>query len=178
MSTTSRHCDTILQALPDWPSLVESQELLDLVVLNVGISQQLFDVRLFSDMLSRLYQGPAAKEPPSRLWLVEALLVMAVGRLLQAKPVLPGEDTPGASLFREATKCLPGVSVLKSHGILGIEVVALSAQYLQIVDRKDEAYVQVSSSHCELKSLFSTHLLIFASQGKPGATSCCCTRDA
>uniref|UniRef100_A0A0B7JL26 Zn(2)-C6 fungal-type domain-containing protein n=2 Tax=Bionectria ochroleuca TaxID=29856 RepID=A0A0B7JL26_BIOOC len=144
MSTTSRHCDAILQALPDWPSLIESRELLDLVVLNVGISQQLFDVRLFSDMLSRLYQGPTADEPPSRLWLVEALLVMAVGRLLQAKPVLPGEDNPGASLFREATKCLPGVSVLKSHGILGIEVVALSAQYLQIVDRKDEAYVQAS----------------------------------
>jgi proline utilization trans-activator len=178
MSTTSRHCDAILQALPDWPSLIESRELLDLVVLNVGISQQLFDVRLFSDMLSRLYQGPTADEPPSRLWLVEALLVMAVGRLLQAKPALPGEDNPGASLFREATKCLPGVSVLKSHGILGIEVVALSAQYLQIVDRKDEAYVQVSPSHCELKGLFRAHLLTSVFPGKPRTTSCCCARDA
>lgn len=115
--------------------------MLDLVVLNVGISQQLFDVRLLSDHLHQMYQPDTRRSTP-RLWIVEVLLVMAVGRLLQAKSV-PNEDLPGASLFREASRLLPGLSVLNKHGVLGIEVVALTALYLQIADQKEEAYVQV-----------------------------------
>ncbi|POR30990.1 Uncharacterized protein TPAR_08800, partial [Tolypocladium paradoxum] len=132
----------ILGSLSDWPSLEESQELLDLVVLNVGISQQLFDVRLFSDNLLRLYRGSTGQETRSTLWIVKALLIMAVGRLLQAR--LAPNEVPGQSLFQAAVEFLPGLSILKHHGILGIEVVALCALYLQIADRKEEAYIHAS----------------------------------
>lgn len=152
----------------------ESQEILDLVVLNVGISQQLFDVRLFSDNLYQLYQEPGsqpARQPISWLWVVEALIVMAVGRLLQARPC-PGEEVPGASLFKEATKLLPRLLTLKEHGILGIEVVALTALYLQIADRKEEAYVQVHTPPMLVNVWRFTHAnlgkLGFASGSGPG----------
>lgn len=131
----------VIDYLDDWPSLIESRELLDLVIMNVGISQQLFDERLLSDYLSLLYRGINDRQITKSL-TTQALLVMAVGRLLQAKTI--SDESPGHSLFQAAVRLLPGPGDLKQSGILGIENTALCALYLQIVDRKDEAYVYVS----------------------------------
>jgi len=130
-----------LKALRGWPTEEEAHALLENVVLYVGISQQLFDVRSFSDNLSTLFQKSDTQI--SRLWVVEVLLVFAIGRLLQARP----DDTlelPDTMFFREAVRQLPSLSELRRYGLLGIEVMGLSALYLQIVDRKDDAYIYVS----------------------------------
>jgi proline utilization trans-activator len=134
----------VLENVPGWPSEDEANSLLELVVLQVGLSQQLFDVRAFSDSLSRLYQNPRPVESLSSIWITEALLVMAIGRLLAAKTDEPS-GIPGESFYNAALRRLPQPGDVKKHGITGIEVVALTALYLQIADRKEEAYIYVSA---------------------------------
>ncbi|GKT54620.1 fungal specific transcription factor domain-containing protein [Colletotrichum tofieldiae] len=129
-----------LDAIGPWPTEEEAHAMLDVVIFNVGISQQLFDVRAFSDNLSVLYHESNADVRLPEIWIVEALLVFAVGRLLQGRDDENG-DLPGATYFREAVKRTPLLSDLRKHGIIGVEVMALTALYLQITDRKDDAYL-------------------------------------
>lgn len=128
-----------------WPSEEEANQLLDLVILNVGISQHLFDIRSFSDNLARLYHDTGNETPLRGLWFVQVLFVLALGRLLRAGT---DEDleVPGVAFFNEAMRHMPAMSDVGKHGILGIEVVGLAALFLQVADRKDEAYLYVRSS--------------------------------
>jgi proline utilization trans-activator len=127
-----------LRALRNWPTEQDAHSILEAVVLNVGISQQLFDVRTFSDNLSLLYQDSDTQVP--RIWVCEVLLVFAIGRLLQAR-MDDASELPDTAFFREAMKYLPALSDLRRQNVLGIEVMGLAALYLQIVDRKDDAYI-------------------------------------
>ncbi|KAH6685845.1 hypothetical protein F5X68DRAFT_241104 [Plectosphaerella plurivora] len=141
-STLARDFE-MLENIPQWPTEDEANTLLELVVLQVGLSQQLFDVRTFSDSLSRLYHDANPAPSLASIWITEVLLVMAIGRLLAAEADgtsgIPGEDLYNAALSR-----LPQPGDAKKYGIVGIEVVALTALFLQIADRKEEAYIYAS----------------------------------
>ena len=127
------------------PSEEEAHSILETFVLNVGISQQLFDIRAFSDNLSLLYEESTVHSRVPRIWIVEVLLVFAIGSLLQARPD-DASDVPGTSFFEDAMRQLPTLSELRSLGVPGVEVMGLTALYLQIADRKDDAYIHVSVS--------------------------------
>lgn len=132
-----------LDKIPGWPSEEEANLLLELVVLHVGISQQLFDVRAFSDSLSNFFHDSSlGEQSTSSMWFTEALLIMAIGRLLLAKSDGPS-DVPGDTFYNAALKRLPRPWDLKKYGLVGVEIVALAALYLQVADRKDEAYLYV-----------------------------------
>ncbi|EEU45583.1 uncharacterized protein NECHADRAFT_80631 [Fusarium vanettenii 77-13-4] len=144
MAVASPHLDRELIAnVRGWPSEEEANQLLELVVLNVGISQHLFDIRSFSDSLSRLYRDTGNETPIRGLWFVQVLFVLAIGKLLRAGTVEDSE-VPGVAFFNEAMKHMPAMSDMKKHSILGIEVVGLAALFLQVADRKDEAYLYAS----------------------------------
>ncbi|KAK1532308.1 uncharacterized protein CCOS01_04291 [Colletotrichum costaricense] len=128
-----------------WPPEEEAHAMLDIVIFNVGISQQLFDVRAFSDNLSVLYHESSDDVRLTETWIVEALLVFAVGRLLQGRDDEDGE-LPGTMYFREAVKRTPLLSDLRKHGTIGVEIMALTALYLQISDRKDDAYLHSNTA--------------------------------
>ncbi|QKD58982.2 uncharacterized protein FOBCDRAFT_322471 [Fusarium oxysporum Fo47] len=128
-----------------WPTEEDAYSLLNIVVLNVGISQHLFDVRTFSDNLFSLFNDDAVDTGVTELWYAECLLVFAIGRLLQAK----WDDMskpPGDEFFQEALKRMPDLSSLRKQGVLGIELMGLSALYLQIADRKEDAYLYASTA--------------------------------
>lgn len=137
-----------IENIHHWPTEEDAHAMLDIVVLNVGISQQLFDARVFSDNLSILYDKDSPSEPElPELCIVECLLVFAIGRLLQAH----WDDTsevPGQDFFDKALKRIPDLGRLRGHGILGIELMGLCALYLQVSDRKDEAYLYVGLVLC------------------------------
>ncbi|RSM09441.1 hypothetical protein CEP52_004071 [Fusarium oligoseptatum] len=144
MAVASPHLDRELIAnVRGWPSEEEANQLLELVVLNVGISQHLFDIRSFSDSLSRLYRDTGNETPIRGLWFVQVLFVLAIGKLLRAGTVEDSE-VPGVAFFNEAMKHMPAMSDMKKHSVLGIEVVGLAALFLQVADRKDEAYLYAS----------------------------------
>jgi proline utilization trans-activator len=129
-----------LANIDGWPSKEEVQDVLDIVFLNIGISQQLFDIRAFSDSLHLLYDGSTSQQP--RLRIVEALLIFASGRLLQARPS-DGPDLPGFALYKVAIQQLPSLPELRQEGALAIGVLGLAAFYLQVTDRKEDAYTYV-----------------------------------
>ncbi|KAM5359267.1 hypothetical protein ACJZ2D_014615 [Fusarium nematophilum] len=144
MAVASPHLDRELIAnVRGWPSEEEANQLLELVVLNVGISQHLFDIRSFSDSLSRLYRDTGNETPIRGLWFVQVLFVLAIGKLLRAGTE-DDSQVPGVAFFNEAMKHLPPMMDMKKHGVLGIEAVGLAALFLQVADRKDEAYLYAS----------------------------------
>jgi proline utilization trans-activator len=134
----------ILADLQRWPSEKESQDLFELVIMNFGVSQQLFDIRLVSKNISRLYHNTANNIPLQGLWFVQVLFILAIGRLLQAGAGEGGE-VPGSALFKEGKKHLPQMDEIRRERILGIELYGLGATFLQISDRKEEAYLYVRS---------------------------------
>lgn len=132
-------------AIESWPTQYEANSLLEVVVLDVGISQQLFDVRAFADNMARVYMDPPSQVNLPELLVVEMCLVFAVGRLLRAKDDDNG-DLPGTALFKQAMRRMPMLTELRQHRLLGIEVAALMALYLQMTDRKCDAYLYVSDN--------------------------------
>ncbi|KAF4966457.1 hypothetical protein FSARC_5863 [Fusarium sarcochroum] len=146
--TTPRSiCQSRLGAdkIKHWPTEEDAFSMLNIVVLNVGISQHLFDVRVFSDNLSSLFDDDAVDAGSPELWYAECLLVFAIGRLLQAKWDDKSKP-PGDEFFQEALKRLPDLSGLRKEGTLGIELMGLSALYLQVSDRKEDAYLYASTA--------------------------------
>ncbi|CAJ0547369.1 Ff.00g041230.m01.CDS01 [Fusarium sp. VM40] len=141
----SRHSQLGSDKIKHWPTEEDAYSMLSIVVLNVGISQHLFDARAFSDNLSLLFDHDTADDKVPELWYAECLLVFAIGRLLQAKwdnrSQLPGDE-----FFQEAIKRLPDMSDLRKQGVLAIELMGLCALYLQISDRKEDAYLYASTA--------------------------------
>lgn len=133
-----------ITSVEGWPSEEEANELLELFILNLGISQQLFDIRSFSDNLSHLYNDNSTGALLPDLWLVQVLLVFAIGRLLRAGT--HESDVPGTVFFDQAMVHIPNMSNVRAYGTLGMEVLSLAALFLQIADRKDEAYLYVRVS--------------------------------
>ncbi|KAJ5164184.1 uncharacterized protein N7500_006014 [Penicillium coprophilum] len=125
-----------------FPSLEESQHLLDQFLFYLGVSQHFFDPRSFSDDLMLLFQTPETRQRQiSSPWFTEYLLVMAMAKLMDVKH--PTSQTPGADLFAEALKRLPPMHHMGGEGVVAVEILTLIATYLQWCDRKHDAYLYI-----------------------------------
>ncbi|RDW56731.1 hypothetical protein BP6252_13986 [Coleophoma cylindrospora] len=123
-----------------WPLEEDAYKLLDLVLFYLGQSQHFFDPRTFSDKLSLLYENIHNATQIDNLSLVEILLVLALGKLIQGQSSVE-KDLPGADFYLEAMKRVPDLCTLRSSSVLGVEIMGLSALYLQSSDCKEDAYV-------------------------------------
>jgi proline utilization trans-activator len=128
---------------PKLPTDADAHRYLDAVAFYIGHSQYHFDPREFCDKLAFFYANLDDEAQKHSLWYLQLLLVLAIGKLFLGE--LDGEQVPGRSMFDYAVDILPNLSEMQSHGVLGIEVLALVAVYLQNADRKEEAYVYVGS---------------------------------
>lgn len=126
--------DTLTQA--------ESRRLLEVVVFYIGKTQHHFDIRQFSDRLGLFFADPQHARWQDDPWLLEMMLVLAIGKLF-AGDFDDGCDIPGGKLFEYAHQNIPALSQLIVHDVLGVEILALTAVYLQNLHRKDEAYFYV-----------------------------------
>ncbi|KAJ5383894.1 hypothetical protein N7517_001805 [Penicillium concentricum] len=125
-----------------FPSLEESQHLLDQFLFYLGVSQHFFDPRSFSDDLMLLFQSPETRQQQiSSPWFTEYLLVMAMAKLMDVKH--PTSQTPGTDLFAEALKRLPPLHHMGGEGVVAVEILTLIATYLQWCDRKHDAYLYI-----------------------------------
>ncbi|OQE47415.1 hypothetical protein PENCOP_c001G05572 [Penicillium coprophilum] len=125
-----------------FPSLEESQHLLDQFLFYLGVSQHFFDPRSFSDDLMLLFQSPVTRQRQiNSPWFTEYLLVMAMAKLMDVKH--PTSHTPGADLFAEALKRLPPMHHMGGEGVVAVEILTLIATYLQWCDRKHDAYLYI-----------------------------------
>jgi proline utilization trans-activator len=80
------------------------------------------------------------------LWYMQVLLVLAIGQIFRAGNGEEGEDLPGTAFFEFVETHLPTASAQYRLGRLAVEVNALMAMYLQMANRKEEAYLYVSTS--------------------------------
>jgi hypothetical protein len=125
-----------------FPSLEESQHLLEQFLFYLGVSQHFFDPRSFSDDLMLLFQNSETREQQMRSpWFMEYLLVMAMAMLMDVRH--PTSQPPGSDLFAEALKRLPPLHNMGGEGVIIVEVLTLIATYLQWCDRKHDAYLHV-----------------------------------
>ncbi|OQE05714.1 hypothetical protein PENVUL_c022G01821 [Penicillium vulpinum] len=125
-----------------FPSLEESQHLLDQFLFYLGVSQHFFDPRSFSDDLMLLFQSPDTRQQQiNSPWFTEYLLVMAMAKLMDVKN--PTSQTPGTDLFAEALKRLSPLHHMGGEGVVAVEILTLVATYLQWCDRKHDAYLYI-----------------------------------
>jgi proline utilization trans-activator len=141
---TSKSLTQSTANIRSWPTETEAQGLLETFNLQVSTSQHFFDARIFYDHLATFYHDTSRNESSiTDLWFVEVLMVFAIGKQLQSTTENEAEAA-GEEFYSEALKRIPGLSQLRSHGTLGVEVMGLMAAYLQVADRKVDAYLYVS----------------------------------
>ncbi|KAK1491209.1 hypothetical protein CTAM01_10324 [Colletotrichum tamarilloi] len=136
------------------PSEDEARRLFESMTFFIGYTQHHIDTREFSDRLAFFYANlgdtSQAISQAQMPWYLEMLLVFAIGKLFSGG--FDGEEkggglpVPGASMFAHVQARLPSLSELYGLGKLGIEIHALAAVYLQNANRKEEAYLYISSA--------------------------------
>jgi len=129
---------------PKLPSRQEAERLLEKALFYIGQSQHHIDAREFSDRLWVFYENkddPAQRESP---WVLEMILMIAIGTLFDANPE-GNDEFSGVQLFEYAHKNVPTLTEMRAFGKLGVEIFALFAIYLVNMNRKEEAYLYVST---------------------------------
>jgi proline utilization trans-activator len=119
-----------------------AQESLDKMLSSVGVVQHFFDARALSDSLAVFCDDFQRHEDRWSLRYIEVLMVMAIGTLLQNPP--NQTRPPGFEYFLEAHRKLPNLLVLNRAGSAAIEVLGLTAFYLQCIGEREDAWIHVS----------------------------------
>lgn len=104
------------------------------------------------------YQNRDDPAQMESLWVLEMILMIAIGTLFDANPV-GNDEFSGVALFDYAHRNLPTLSDLRFNGKLGIEIYALFAIYLGNMNRKEEAYLYVGEAKCKQGSLTNSQFV-------------------
>ncbi|KAJ5387426.1 hypothetical protein N7509_009967 [Penicillium cosmopolitanum] len=144
-SNTTKNLTASGSNVPNIPTESQSRRLLEVVIFYIGETQHHFDIREFSDRLDLFYANPHDAAQQQTPWFLEMLLVLAIGKLFSGD-FDDHNEIPGSELFSYAYKNLPTLGELYTHGVLGVEILALVAVYLQNLNRKDEAYLHISTA--------------------------------
>ncbi|KAH0428447.1 fungal specific transcription factor domain-containing protein [Colletotrichum camelliae] len=135
---------------PALPSEDEGRRLFESMSFFIGYTQHHIDTREFSDRLAFFYANLGDPSQTQTPWYLEMVLVFAIGKLFSG--AFDGDDEaaglglPGEGMFRYVQGRLPSLSELFALGKLGVEIHALAAVYLQNANRKEEAYLYISSA--------------------------------
>ncbi|PTB50740.1 hypothetical protein M431DRAFT_533772 [Trichoderma harzianum CBS 226.95] len=123
------------------PSLTYSLYLTDTVKFYLGPMYHLYDEDIFRERLNNFYATGPWVEPPrsSRLWFIQYLLIMALGKAL----ILPGSSDKrptGCDYVLRAIDLLPDVHGYYTDSILSVEILCCLSLYLQSIDHRNAAY--------------------------------------
>ncbi|KAI8313083.1 putative transcriptional regulatory protein [Colletotrichum sp. SAR11_59] len=135
---------------PALPSEDEGRRLFESMSFFIGYTQHHIDTREFSDRLAFFYANLGDPSQTQTPWYLEMVLVFAIGKLFSGafdgNDEAAGAGLPGEGMFRYVQGRLPSLSELFGLGKLGVEIHALAAVYLQNANRKEEAYLYISSA--------------------------------
>ncbi|KAL6819050.1 hypothetical protein V8C40DRAFT_252346 [Trichoderma camerunense] len=123
------------------PSLTYSLYLTDTVKFYLGPMYHLYDEDIFRQRLNDFYATGPWVEPPrsSRLWFIQYLLIMALGKAL----IMPGSSDKrptGCDYVLRAIELLPDVHGYYTDSILSVEILCCLSLYLQSIDHRNAAY--------------------------------------
>lgn len=140
------------EQVPEDLSAEESHRLHRLFMCYMGVTQHFLDNRAFTDNLTVFYRSARSRaQMRDSLWYVQYLLILAMGKLLDDR--LGTTQPPGAEFFGEALRRLPSLHGLGGAGSIGVEILALTATYLQWVGKKHDAYLYVCYHRIEYMTM-------------------------
>ena len=127
------------------PSLEDAKYLFNTVKFHMGQIFRLLDDRAFLADMEDFYghNNPAEKADHSRLWFVQFLLIVSLGKafLSQSKNK---RDPPAARFFTRAMSLMPDHGEMWKNSLMAIDVLCLAALYLYSIDHRESANVYVS----------------------------------
>jgi proline utilization trans-activator len=134
------------------PSLEDARYHFNTVKFHIGPIYRLLDESTFLSNLDEFYgNNPAAAEKASesRLWFVQFLLILTLGKALLSQSKSAG-GPPGAKLFKRAMSLMPDHGYLWRDGLMAIDVLALAGLYLYCIDHRESAHVYVRGFFSEM----------------------------
>ncbi|KAK4072126.1 transcriptional regulator family: Fungal Specific TF [Trichoderma harzianum] len=139
--STSQTTPTAPLTIDRLPSLTYSLYLTDTVKFYLGPMYHLYDEDIFRQRLNDFYATGPWVEPPrsSRLWFIQYLLIMALGKAL----IMPGSSDKrptGCDYVLGAIELLPDVHGYYTDSILSVEILCCLSLYLQSIDHRNAAY--------------------------------------
>lgn len=123
----------------DLPSIDYTLYLMNAVKFNTCQMFRPFDEAEFTHNLYEFHQQGLAKLQSSRLWFVQFLLIVALGKAMVVV-VRDPQTAPGSLWFQRAMSILPDFIGLLREPTLAIQVLCLVSLYLVSVDMKEAAY--------------------------------------
>ncbi|KIW67935.1 hypothetical protein PV04_03914 [Phialophora macrospora] len=123
----------------DLPSIDYTLYLMNSVKFHNCQMLRPFDEEEFTRNLYEFHEQGAAKIQSSRLWFVQFLLIIALGKAM----IVVVKDTstaPGSAWFQRAMCLMPDFVRLLREPNLAIQVLCLVALYLVSIDMKEAAY--------------------------------------
>jgi hypothetical protein len=133
----------------DLPSLDYALYLFDTVRFRLGQGYRFFfEPDLFISGMRRYYatrssDDAVVTEHQPRFWVVQFLMVLALGNAFLARP-RNQKDPPGSKYFVRAMAAMPPFTSTGKDSLLAIEALALVSLYLYAIDHREAAHVHVS----------------------------------
>ncbi|KAI9712006.1 MAG: hypothetical protein M1820_001714 [Bogoriella megaspora] len=126
------------------PSIDDTRYLFSTVKFHIGQIYRLLDTNTFIKNIEELYTQNAAtkKANASRLWFVQLLLVLSLGKALLSRSRIT-MDPPGSKFFKRAMAMMPDHGTLWKDSLMAIDVLALAALYLYSIDLRESAHLFV-----------------------------------
>ncbi|VUC26729.1 unnamed protein product, partial [Clonostachys rosea] len=115
------------------------------VTFYIGQAQCHFDARELLDRISYVTESTLGPNELAKPEMLAALLVLAIGKLFVGQLDASGE-IPGTELFDFILANFPTLGDLYNLGRLGVEITALVAVYMQNSNRREEAYIYISTA--------------------------------
>ncbi|KAL4883600.1 fungal-specific transcription factor domain-containing protein [Aspergillus karnatakaensis] len=128
------------------PSLDYALYLFNIVRFRLGQGYRFFETDLFITRMNRFYAtrpDESATEP--RFWLVQFLMVLALGNAFLARP-RNQRDPPGSKYFNRAMAAMPPFTSTGKDSLLAIEALALVSLYLYAIDHREAAHVHIGQA--------------------------------
>lgn len=133
-----------IETVPELPNQGQALRLLEAVVFCIGQTQSHFDARAISDQILGWVEESHNLQTLQKPLSLQILVILAIGQLFVGE-FSNNETVPGQDLFEFVLRHVPTLGNLYALGRLGIELPALIAVYLQNSNRKEEAYLYVST---------------------------------
>lgn len=126
------------------PALDHAIYLVNSVKFHVGHLFHLFDEKEFMSCLHSFYQDPTELPKTCKIWYIQFLCLIALGKALVVAPMKGSSMLPGSDLFVRAMTLLPDPSYLFTDSLTATETLCIISLYLQAADMRNSAYIYVS----------------------------------
>lgn len=129
-------------ALPKLPPLATARRWYAAQFAYIGSIFAFIQPKYFESRLTRVYnQPPDTSSQEDCLLACQILLILAFGKMYSLNAYADDDGPPGFGYFQAAMKLLPDIH--EEGSVLFVEVLGLVAYFMQILNRRDAAFLYV-----------------------------------